>query len=83
MDDPVVDSKFTAPIVDDENTDTATTIVKGISEAFEELTLVEDRKALFDVTGLGHGDDAAITADVQNAVLLEDRAKHVLYNDRW
>jgi hypothetical protein len=83
MDDPVVDSKFTAPIVNDENTDTATTIVKGISEAFKELTLVEDRKALFDVTGLSHGDDAAITTDVQNAVLLEDRAKHVLYNDRW
>jgi len=83
MNDPVVDSKFTSVILDDENTDTATAIVKGVAEASEELALVENRKALLDITGLGHSDDAAITADVQNAVLLEDRAIHVLYNDRW
>jgi len=64
MDDPVVDSKFTAAIVNDENTDTATAIVKSLSEAFKELALVKDRKALLDIASLSHSDDTAILADV-------------------
>jgi len=83
VDDLVVDSKFTTLIIYDENTDTTTAIVKSVREALKELALVKDRKTLLDISGFGHGDDATIIADIQNAVLLEDRAKHVLHNDRW
>jgi len=83
VDDLEVDGKLTAAIVNDENADTATAIVKSRGEALKELALVEDWKTLLDVAGLGHSDDAAVIADVQNAVLFEDRAKHVLHNDGW
>jgi len=64
VDDLEVDGKLTAVIINDENADTATAIVKSLSEALKELALVEDWKALLDVAGLGHSDDAAIIADV-------------------
>lgn len=37
---------------------------------------------MLDITGLGHGDDAAVITNVEDAILLEDGAKHVLDNDR-
>ena len=85
VDDLVVDGKLMTLIIDDENADAATAMVKSLGEALKELALVEDWEALLDVAGLGHGDDAAVIADVQNAVLLEDGAKHVLHDDgrRW
>lgn len=36
---------------------------------------------MLDVAGLGHGNHAAIIADVEDAVLLEDRTQHVLHED--
>lgn len=38
---------------------------------------------MLDVPSLGHGDDTAIITDIKNTVLLKDRAKHVVDNDRW
>jgi hypothetical protein len=78
MDDLVVDSHLHTIIIDDEDADAATAVVKGLGQALEEVALVEDREALLDVTSLGHGNNAAILADVENTVLLEDRAEHVL-----
>jgi hypothetical protein len=78
MDDLVVDSHLEALVVDDKDADAATAIVKGLRQALEEVALVEDREALLDIAGLGHGNNTAILADVENTVLLEDRTKHVL-----
>jgi len=83
VDDLVVDCKLLALIADDKDADTATAVVKRIAEAVEEVALVNDRKTLLNVTGLGHGDDTAIITDVEDTVLLEDWAKHVLDNNRW
>jgi hypothetical protein len=81
MDDLVVDSHLEALVVDDKDADAATAIVKGLRQALEEVALVEDREALLDIAGLGHGNNTAILADVENTVLLEDRAEHVLDDD--
>lgn len=82
MDDLVVNSHLTTIVVDDEDTDAATAVVEALGETAEQAALVKDRKTLLDITGLGHGDDVAIITDVEDAVLLEDRAEHVLDNDR-
>lgn len=82
VDDLVVDGQLTALVVDDKDTDTATAIVKALGEASKEAGLVEDRKTLLDITSLGHGNDVAVITDVEDTVLLEDRAEHVLDNDR-
>jgi hypothetical protein len=81
VDDLVVDSHLHTIVVDDEDTDAASAVVKRLCETVEESGLVEDGKALLDITRLGHGDDATILTDVENTVLLEDRTKHVLDND--
>jgi hypothetical protein len=83
MDDLVVDSHLETIIVDDEDADTASAVVEGLSQTSGEAALVEDGKALLDITALGHGDNATILTDVENTVLLEDRTKHVLDNDGW
>jgi len=82
VNDLVVDSHLEAIVVDDKDADTATAVVEGLGETADEATLVKDGKALLDITALGHGDDATILADIENTVLLEDRTKHVLDNDR-
>jgi len=68
-------------ITDNKHSDGATATLKGISETAPELRLVKDRKGLFDISSLSHRDDIAILK-VQNAVLLENRPQHSLYNDR-
>jgi len=83
MDDFVVDSHLLTVIIDDKDADAATAVVERLCQAGEETTLVKDRKALLDITSLGHGNDGAILTDVKNTVLLEDRAEHVLDNDGW
>jgi hypothetical protein len=82
VDDLVVDSHLTTIIADDEDANAATAVVEALSEAAEEVGLVNDREALLDITSLGHGDDVAVITDVKNTVLLEDRAEHVLDNNR-
>jgi hypothetical protein len=82
VDDLVVDGQLTALIVDDKDADAATTVVEALGEASEEAGLVKDREALLDVTSLGHGDDVAVITDVKDTVLLEDRAEHVLDDNR-
>jgi hypothetical protein len=81
VNDLVVDSHLHAVVVDDKNADAATAVVERLGEAADEGTLVEDGKALLDITRLGHGDNATVLADVQDTVLLEDRTKHVLDDD--
>lgn len=82
MDDLVVDDELAARVIDDEDTDAATTIVERIGDLLEKTALVEDGQTLLDIAGLGHGDDTAILTNVEDTVLLEDRAEHVLNHDR-
>lgn len=81
MNDLVVDSHLHTIVVDDKDANAATAIVKGLGQAVEKVALIENWEALLDIARLGHGNDAAILADVENTVLLEDRTKHVLDND--
>ena len=81
VDDLVVDSHLHTVVVDDENADGATAVVEGLGKAGSKTALVKDGKALLDITRLGHGDNATVLTDVENTVLLEDRAEHVLDND--
>ena len=82
MDDLVVDSHLHAIVVDDKDADAATAVVKGLGQTAKQTTLVKDGKTLLDITSLGHGDDTTVLTDVENTVLLEDRTKHVLDNNR-
>jgi hypothetical protein len=82
VDDLVVDSHLETLIVDDEDANAAAAIVKGLGQALKQAALVEDRETLLDIARLGHGNDTAILADVKDTVLLEDRAEHVLDNNR-
>jgi len=82
MDDLVVDSHLKTLIVDDKDADAATAIVEGLGQALEEVALVEHWETLLDITSLGHGNNATVLADVEDTVLFENRAKHVLDDDR-
>lgn len=81
MDDLVVDGHLHTIVVDDEDTDRAAAVVEGLGETRRETTLVKDGETLLDIASLGHGNNATVLTDVKNAVLLEDRAEHVLDND--
>jgi len=83
MDDLVVDSHFLTIIVDDKDADAATTIIERLCQTGEETALVKDGKTLLDIASLGHGNDGVILTNVEDTVLLEDRAEHVLNHDRW
>jgi len=82
MDDLVIDSHLLTIVIDDKNADAATAIVERLCQAGEETALIEDRKTLLDIASLGHGNDGTVLTDIKNTVLLEDRAEHVLDNDR-
>ena len=82
MDDLVVDSHLETIVVDDEDADRATSVVEGLAKTGSKTALVKDGETLLDVASLSHGNNATILTDVKNAVLLEDRTKHVLDNDR-
>lgn len=77
----VVDSQLPAFVVDDEDTNAATAVGEAVSQTVEQVALVKDWQTLLDITSLGHGNHTAIIPQVKDAVLLEDRAKHVLHND--
>lgn len=83
VDDLVVDDELAATVVDDEGTDGATALGKGIGDAVEEVALVDDTETLLNVTGLGHGDDAVVVTHVEDTVGLVDGAEHALDDDRW
>lgn len=80
MDDLHVDAELAAAVVEDEHADAAAARVEGGLEALPEVGLVHDGEVLLDVAGLGHGNDLALL-HVEDAVLLEDRAKHGLDDD--
>lgn len=78
----VVHSELAASVVDDQDTHTAASIGKRVIESRPQATLVNDRKALLDISGLSHCNHTAIIANVEDTILLEDGTEHVLNNDR-
>jgi hypothetical protein len=83
VNDLVVNDQLRTIFDDAKGADTATAIVESLTNAGEEVALVEDGKTLLDIAALGHSDNTAILADVKNTVLFEDRTKHVLDDDGW
>jgi len=83
MDDLVVDDELPATIIDDESSNTATTIVEGTADLAVETTLVDNWKTLLDITGLSHADNSTALLYIEDSVLLEDRSEHALDDDRW
>jgi hypothetical protein len=77
----IVNSKLAPIIIDDKNTNTTAPIIEALSKTSQQLALIKHRKTLLDIASLSHSHNTAIIADVQDTVLLEDRAKHVLDND--
>jgi len=82
MNDLEVDSKFTSLISDDKDTKASTAIIKCLSETLKKLALVNDGETLLDIASLSHGNDTAVITDVEDTVLLEDWAQHVLDDNR-
>lgn len=82
MDDLVVNNQFTSTVVDDESTDAAAAIAVGLTDALEETALADDREALLNIAGLGHGGDETIVMDIEDTVGLVDGSKHGLDNNR-
>lgn len=78
VDDLVVNDQLTTTLVDDQSTDATTALGVGVADATVEVTLRDDRETLADVTALGHGDDAAIVTEVEDAVGLVDGTQHGL-----
>jgi len=79
----VVDSEVLALVVDDEDADGTGAAAESLLDLGEELALVDDLEALLDLAGLGHDDELAVIADVDEAVLLEDRAEERVEDDGW
>ena len=82
VNDLVVNSHLKTVVVDDKDTDGAAAVVESLGKTLGKTALVKDGETLLNVASLGHGNNAAVLTDVENTVLLEDRAEHVLNNDR-
>lgn len=83
MNDLVVNSKLTASIINHQYTNTTTAIGEGVIQPGPKSTLINDWKALLDITGLGHSNDTTIITHVEDTILLEDWTKHVLDDNGW
>lgn len=58
-------------------------MTKGLLQLGPEITLVNNLETLLDLTSLGHGNELAIVTNVDQTVLLEDRAEKGVENHRW
>jgi hypothetical protein len=52
-----VDDELAAVIVDDEDSDTATTSLEGFAKAGPEIGLIDDGEGLLNIAGLSHGNN--------------------------
>ena len=79
----VINSKLTPSIIDHKDADATTAVRERVVQSRPQSTLVQHAQTLLDIASLGHGNDASVIAKVQDTILLEDRAEHVLDNDTW
>jgi len=82
MHDLIVHNQLTTLIAQHQDPNAATAIIKSIRDTTPQVALVQHRQCLLHVPGIRHGDNAPIITNIQHAVLLEHRAKHVLHNHR-
>ena len=82
MDHLVINSQLAPTIIDDQDTNATSAIGKGLIESRPQSTLVNNRKTLLDLPRLCHSNNSTIITDIKNAVLLENRAEHILHDDR-
>jgi hypothetical protein len=57
-------------------------LVESISETLQQAALINHWESLLDVATLGHGNNVAVIADVENTVLLEHGSVHLLDHHR-
>lgn len=60
---------------DNQNANRSGAMAKGLLQLRPEIALINNLEALLDLPGLGHGNELAIVTNVNQTVLLEDRAK--------
>ena len=77
-----VNSELAPTVINDEHAHRSTAIRERVVEPAPQVIVIDDRQALLDVAGLGHGNHGAVLAHVEHAVLLEDGAEHALNHDR-
>lgn len=79
----VINGQLLAVVSDDQDTNGSASLAKCFSEFVVKVALVDNLEALLDLTGLSHGNELTIITDVDEAVLLEDRSKKRVKNNRW
>ena len=82
MDRLVINDQLTSTIIDDQSSNTTSAIRESALDLAEETIVVNDGKALLDITRLSHADKVAVITDVEDAVLLKDWSTHALDIDR-
>ncbi len=80
MDNLHVNSELAATIVEDEDADAAAAGLERIVKARPQVGLVNDGKALLNISRLSHGDNVTIL-HVEDAILLEYGTQHCLHNN--
>jgi len=78
----VVDGQLLSVVGDDQNANGSTSLSESFSEFVVKVSLVDNLEALLDLTRLSHGDELTIITDVNEAVLLEDRSKKGVEDNR-
>jgi len=76
-----VNGELVVTIGDDQDADEAGAVSVRRLDLATETTLVDDAEAGLEVTGLGHGDEAATVGDVNDTVLLVDGTHHGMKYD--
>lgn len=83
VDDLVVNSQLLSLVSKDQDPDSTRALSETLSELVVEVALVNDLQSLLDLTRLSHGDELAIITDVNEPVLLEDRAQEGVEDNGW
>jgi len=80
VDNLVVNSQFLSVIRDDQDANRSRAMAESLLQLAPEMALVNNLETLLDLTGLGHSDELAIVANVDEAILLKDRAEQRVEN---
>lgn len=83
MHDLVVDRQLLAVVADHQHPYGAGALAESLPQLVPQVALVNDLQSLLDLTGLSHGNELAVVADVDEPVLLEDGAEERVEDDGW
>lgn len=76
----VVNSQLLSVVRDDQDANRSRAMAESLLQLAPEMALVNNLETLLDLTGLGHSDELAIVANVDEAILLKDRAEQRVEN---